>query len=128
MKRLLRWLRGPRKDTPAEFFSLPAAPEAPDWGPDEQAHWRQFLLSPGGKALMGRMRAVHYAVATGACADAFNTVHAGGRAAGWQEAMSWLETLSRASRANEEPTPGNRGESTDNHRPGEAELIERYSP
>jgi hypothetical protein len=99
---------------------------APDWLPENRAHWNAFLNSPTGLVLMARLRAVQGQVATTACADAFHTQHSAGTANGWNECRQWLESLSRSSRVIEEAKDSQK--STDSQSPGEASLAERLSP
>lgn len=121
MKRLIQWLKARRKRAAATPPLLPAAPTAaPDWLPQHQAAFKRFLESEAGIVFWARYRAVTAAVAKNACADAFHTAHSAATAHGWHECGDWMLSLSRSSRVIEEPT--------DSLPPGEAELVEQFSP
>lgn len=137
MKLLFQRLFKPRPQ-PAERAperALPAAPTilAPDWLPGHQGSWNLFLRSPAGVVLMARLKAVAHQVSVVACKDSFHTSHSAGTANGWNEAVQWLESLSRSSRVIEDstaeavPQPGTESQN-DTPAPGEELLRERLSP
>ena len=102
--RVQKWFGGvgasfPTSNPTAPPVSIPAAPSAPDWLPEHQAAWLAFLRTNAGATVMARCRAISCQVASSACKDVFHTQHSAGIAAGWEECRTWLESLSRASRA-----------------------------
>lgn len=103
-RQLLMWLLQPADLSSAEqtLPKLSAAPSAPDWLPENQAHWNHFIQSPTGRVLLTRGRAIEFHNATNACKDVFHTSHSAGVAHGFGEALNWLESLSRTSRVSED--------------------------
>lgn len=115
---------------PVEQVSSPllSAPSAPDWLPENQAAWSQFLHSPAGVVMMARGRAVLFSAATASAKDLFHTAHSAGRTVGFEECLAWLESLSRSSRATEASASDDTEAKTDTLPTGELELRERFSP
>ena len=73
---------------------LPAAPNgAPDWKVDNATFLKSFMGSETGQILMKRARALECATALGACQGKTEPL----RAAGFSDAINWLESLSSIS-------------------------------
>jgi len=101
------------------------------WTADHAADWWAYLKSPVGQDLLARGRKLAVAQSAIACADVFHTAHSAGTANGWNQAMTWLESLSRASRVNEDPEPGRpQAEQATDADPSHErdELREHYAP
>jgi hypothetical protein len=125
LRRILAWLSQPDLSSSGGQTFL-----VPEWQPTHQAQLAAFLGSDTGRVVMARGRAVLANTAITACHDTFSTQHSAARAAGFSDALKWLESLSRSSRApddswQERPTAGN---TTDTSPLGETELRERMSP
>jgi hypothetical protein len=86
-----------------------------------------FLASPTGRLLMARGRAIQFATAVSACRDVFHTQHSAGNAKGFGDALDWLASLSRCSRA-PEPSRPDVNRTNDSHPIGEPDLRELLSP
>jgi len=114
----------------SEILALPRAPMAPDWTPECQGAWLNFLKTPAGAVLRERMRAVEAEVARNACVELFHTQHAAGVAKGFGDARAWLESLSRTSRVNDESHLSEVTNVQDQDEPprGEAAWREKLSP
>lgn len=124
------WLRrsSSRSYEPADTASA-ARFLAPDWTEAHKLAWAHFLASQPGMDLMARARVVAMEVSQKACADAFHTSHSAGTAHGWNEALAWLESLSRTSRVNDEAArPKNEPDPTDMQSPRRGELYELFAP
>lgn len=102
--------------------------EAPDWLPEHRRGWCDFLSSPAGKILLQRAAAVHANFAIAACNDSVTTTHSAARAAGFGDALQWLESLSRSARANADAGPATEGQNQDTPPNGESVLRELMSP
>jgi len=77
--------------------SLIAAPSfAPDWTPDYATGLKKFLSSEEGRVLMARARALECKLALDACTKKAISPD---RAAGFSDAVNWLESLSQISGA-----------------------------
>ncbi|MDE2099809.1 MAG: hypothetical protein KGL39_21330 [Patescibacteria group bacterium] len=101
---------------------LPASQVAPEWTATEQADWKRFLASQTGQVLQARGQALAAVIALRAGEDAINPGHAAVRAAGFNDCLRWLDSLSRVTGDQvTEPTAEQPPE-------GEAELLERLSP
>ena len=73
---------------------LPAAPTpAPNWEIDNATYLRSFLSSETGQVLMKRARALECSIALAACQGKTEPF----RAAGFSDAVNWLESLSSIS-------------------------------
>lgn len=94
---------------------LPRVPDAPKWEISDMNALRGFIFSETGRKLMLRARALEYSNAVAACNDAFNTAYSGGKAAGFGDALNWLqscasdEMISRAA-GEQAANPANRGQ------------------
>ena len=116
MKRLLSWFKAILAAKPSKRAASsrntqdlpPGGPHAsaPDWTDDHAGMWEMFLRGPVGRDLLLRGKAVAAAVSARAVADQFHTSHSAGVAHGWNEAMTWLESLSRSSRVIDEVPAG----------------------
>src|SRR5947209_1899992 len=83
-----------------------AAPNSREWRTAHRDGLYAFLFrTEAGMVLMHRFRAVAAQVSARSCADAFHTSHSAGTAHGWNEALAWLESLSRTSRDIDVPSP-----------------------
>lgn len=117
----MKWFR---KKTEA---ALPPAPAAPEWTPTDQNNWKRFLESSTGNKLIARARAIEYDRAVAACADKVSQGHTAPRAAGFSDAIVWLLSLSRVSRATEATDSRANGESQTTE-PGLDDFLARLSP
>lgn len=111
-----RWGRGVVSASPPCLFLR----GVPEWREDDKARWLTFLDSETGKRLMLRAHAVLFQNALEGCKDSFTTAHSAGRAAGFAEAIEWMQSLSRSASdkaENDAQTPG-----------GEPSLRELLAP
>lgn len=91
LKWLVRWLSA---ETPQATKPLPLQlPVAREWTPTDKNTWRTFLQGGTGVTLMQRMTAMASANAKAASHDAMHSAHSAGRAAGFYDAITWLESL-----------------------------------
>lgn len=100
---------------------MPAFPIAPDWTELHQRSWAQFLSSETGQAMWARLKAVEADVSARAVQDPMHTAHSAGRAAGFADCRTWLESLTRACRDSQAQQDAEQVE-------GEPEFSERLSP
>ena len=90
-----------------------------EWLPQNAEAFDAFLQTPLGVALSKRLRSVTAAVAINGSRNVEHTTHAAGVSCGWDEAVRYLHSLSRVSRA---------PETTNDNPPGETDLVEHLSP
>lgn len=68
----------------------------PEWREDDRARWLTFLNSETGKRFLLRAHAVLFENALQGCKDSITTTHSAGKAAGFAEAIEWMQSLSRS--------------------------------
>lgn len=131
LSRLVAWLR-----PEAVLSPLPAPPPSAPWQRIDRETWTRILQSDTGRRLLARARAVHYQMLRSASADHFHAAQAVHAARGFEEAITWLESLaiSSAPDASGASAIGGPGEGLANETPEQAserelrELIARSSP
>lgn len=111
-----------------EAAPIPIPEHAPDWLPEHMVALKTFLFSPAGQVLVLRARAVQFELNTAACKDVFHTSHSAGTAKGFGDCLTWLTSLSRASRVPDAAPEGDTKPETDTTPIGESELRESMSP
>lgn len=138
IKWLVSWLSGWLwKGRPAATLApLPAVPLTDRWSKLDRENWRRILQSDTGRRMLARARAVHYQTLRAASADHFHAAQSVHAARGFEEAITWLESLSisSASDAQDANAIGGQGDSPTNETPEQTderelrELVARHSP
>ncbi len=78
---------------PKQPEPLSAPSPAPEWTAADVSTLRAFLQTPTGQSLLKRGHAQEFNTAISACQDPMHTVHSAARAAGFSDAIQWLESL-----------------------------------
>lgn len=65
----------------------------PSWSADESRILRGFLDSETGRNFMRRARGVERETALKMCGDVMHTSHSAGRAAGFSDCLTWIQSL-----------------------------------
>lgn len=144
LRKIFRLLHQPREVRREVPDFLPACPAAPDWSLEHQVVLNRFLATDAGDVFLARMRAVEADLARRMVQDVMHTSHSAGRAAGFGDAVKWVNSLRKANVPDEANEFSERSSSasddtlagvaegqqaTDGRDPkGEDRLLERYSP
>lgn len=132
MSKVVAWLLSFEVKAPAarRVVVFPSGP-VPQWTPDHQKSWVTFLASPAGLVLLERMRHVASKNALTGAQDMMHAAHSGGRAAGFYDALLWLDSQARIEFEQNIEISGASADqdATSAQQPsGEAALREHYSP
>jgi hypothetical protein len=137
MSKLVGWLLSFEAKAPAavpvtarKVVVFPSGP-VPQWTADHQKAWVTFLASPTGLVLLERMRAVAGKNAMLGAQDMMHAAHSGGRAAGFYDALLWLDSQARIEfEQSIEISGASADQDATSAQPlhGEAALREHYSP
>ena len=92
-----------------------------NWQSDSAQGLDTFLRSTHGQAFYRRLQTVACAVAINGCRNQTSTVHAAGVAAGWDECVRYIHSLSRVSGVQDTTN-------TEQALQSEASLLETLSP
>ena len=90
-----------------------------EWSEDDALAFHAWVRSDLGRRFLERIQAVGVAVAVNGARNTVHTVHSAGVSAGWDEAVRYINSLSRVSGVQD----------TNDGRPlGETDLLEQLSP
>jgi hypothetical protein len=121
----------PLRDTCGRRLEIVPCDPVPQWTADHQKAWVTFLGSPAGATLMMRLRQVAGRNALAGAQDMMHPAHSAGRAAGFYDALLWLDSQARIEFEQHIPISGaDADQSATSMQPltGEAALREHYSP